>query len=165
MENAKPSPIPVEVGYVKQKEEECEPLPDNNNYLSLIGGLLYIAVHTRPDIAISTSILAQKSSKPSQQDWIEAKRVLRYLNATIDHKLQLGSTNDTVQMYVDADWASDVNSRKSNSGLLILLGGGVVAWGSRKQTCVALSSTEAEFVALKPVISLCAIYNRHKLLT
>lgn len=147
MENAKPSKTPLDPGYFQHKEE-MDRLPDNKDYLSLIGGLLYVAVQTRPDIAVSTSILAQKSSCPNQQDWNEAKRVLRYLSTTSDHKLQLGSTEDGLQMFVDADWAGNYRDRKSNSGHLLLFGGGVVAWGSRKQNCVALSSTEAEFVAL-----------------
>ena len=148
LQQAKPSKVPLDPGYLQQKEEECKPLPNNQDYLSLIGGLLYVAVHTRPDIAVSTSILAQKSSKPNQQDWNEAKRVLRYLDLTINHKLQLGATNDGLQMFVDADWAGNSRDRKSNSGLLLQFGGGLVAWSTRKQTCVALSSTEAEFVAL-----------------
>lgn len=51
-------------------------------------------------------------------------------------------------MFVDADWVGNSRDRKSNSGLLMMFGGGLVAWGTRKQICVALSSTEAEFVAL-----------------
>ncbi|XP_062533636.1 uncharacterized protein LOC134202634 [Armigeres subalbatus] len=115
--------------------------------MSLIGGLLYVAVHTRPDIAVSTSILEQKSSFPNSHDWTEAKRVLRYLYTTSNNKLQLGTSNEGLQMFVDADWAGDSHDRKSNSGVLIMLGVGLISWGSRKQSCVALSSTEAEFVA------------------
>lgn len=77
LENAKPARIPLDPGYLQQKEEEKElRLPNNTQYLSLIGGLLYVAVQTRPDIAVSVSILAQKSSCPTQLDWHEAKRVL-----------------------------------------------------------------------------------------
>lgn len=149
LENAKPAKIPLDPGYLQQKEEEKElRLPNNTHYLSLIGGLLYVAVQTRPDIAVSVSILAQKSSCPTQLDWHEAKRVLRYLKSTSDHKLYLGSTAAGLEMYADADWAGNHRDRKSNSGFLIRLGGGVISWASRKQTCVALSSTEAELVAL-----------------
>ncbi|KXJ78615.1 hypothetical protein RP20_CCG004117 [Aedes albopictus] len=66
----------------------------------------------------------------------------------MDHELVLGKTDSNLVMYVDADWASDAKTRKSNSGYLFLLGGGPICWGSRKQTCIALSSTEAEFVAV-----------------
>lgn len=148
LENAKPAKIPLDPGYLQLKEEEYAQLPNNSQYLSLIGGLLYVALHTRPDIAVSTTILAQKSSCPNQQDWNEAKRVLRYLGATSHFKLTLGSSNTGLAMYADADWAGDQRDRKSKSGHLILFGGGVIHWSSRKQSCVALSSTEAELVAL-----------------
>lgn len=149
LENAKPTKVPLDPGYLQQKEEEKEHrLPNNAQYLSLIGGLLYVAVQTRPDIAVSVSILAQKSSCPTQLDWHEAKRILRYLKTTFDHKLYLGSTEAGLEMFADADWAGNHRDRKSNSGYLIRLGGGVISWASRKQTCVALSSTEAELVAL-----------------
>ncbi|XP_062538227.1 uncharacterized protein LOC134206518 [Armigeres subalbatus] len=130
------------------QEMEMDQLPNNHGYMSLIGGLLYVAVHTRPDIAVSTLILAQKSSCPNSHDWTEAKRVLRYLYTTSNNKLQLGTSNEGLQMFVDANWAGDSHDRKSNSGVFIMFGGGIISWGSRKQSCVALSSTEAEFVAL-----------------
>ncbi|XP_062703556.1 uncharacterized protein LOC134286011 [Aedes albopictus] len=147
MEQAKPSKVPLDPSYL-QKKEEMDQLPNNHDYMSLIGGLLYVAVHTRPDISVSVSILAQKSSCPNAQDWTEAKRILRYLNATSNHKLQLGASSEGLQMFVDADWAGNARDRKLNSGMILRFGGGPISWCSRKQTCVALSSTEAEFVAL-----------------
>lgn len=123
-------------------------LPNNDQYASLVGSLLYVAVNTRPDIAAPVAILGRSVSAPSQADWTEAKRVLRYLKSTMDHKLTLKAEDSGLEVYVDADWASDAASRKSNSGYVFLFGGGSIYWGSRKQTCVALSSTEAEFVAL-----------------
>lgn len=145
-EHAKPSKIPLDPAYVKQKEEEV--LPTNESYRSLVGSLLYVAVNTRPDIYLSTSLLGRKVSRPTNRDWTEAKRVLRYLKTTKSLCLQLGSGTESLECFVDADWAGDEGDRKSNSGFLIKYGGGLVSWGTRKQSCVALSSTEAEFVAL-----------------
>lgn len=147
MDQAKPSKYPLDPGHLKQKEEK-EMLQNNHQYASLIGSLLYVAVNTRPDIAVSVSILCRSVSAPSQADWTEAKRILRYLKSTLDHKLTLKAEEHRLEVYVDADWASDAASRKSNSGYVFLFGGGPIFWGSRKQTCIALSSTEAEFVAL-----------------
>ncbi|XP_055585045.1 uncharacterized protein LOC129737904 [Uranotaenia lowii] len=149
LENAKPSKIPLDPAHLQQKEEEEDDrLPNNRNFLSLIGGLLYVSVHSRPDVSASVSILAQKSSRPTQRDWQEAKRVLRYLIGTSSHRLHLGATQTGLEMYADADWAGNHRDRKSNSGFLIRFGGGVVSWGSRRQTWVSLSTTEAEFIAL-----------------
>lgn len=147
MDEAKSSKYPLDSGHPKQKEGK-KMLPNNDQYASLVGSLLYVAVNTRPDIAAPVAILGRSVSAPSQADWTEAKRVLRYLKSTMDHKLTLKAENSGLEVYVDADWASDAASRKSNSGYVFLFGGGSIYWGSRKQTCVALSSTEAEFVAL-----------------
>lgn len=144
---AKGSRIPMDVGYLQQKEE-LESLPNNERFQSLVGGLLYLSVNTRPDIAISTSILGRQVSKPTNADWTEAKRVLRYLKATSVLKLELGANEGELQGYADADWAGNVKDRKSNSGYLFRLGGGTISWCARKQACVALSSTEAEYVSL-----------------
>ncbi|XP_055528098.1 uncharacterized protein LOC129720636 [Wyeomyia smithii] len=149
LEQCKPSKVPMATGFLQQKEENGESLQDRESFQSLIGALLYIAVNTRPDIAIATSILGRRVSNPTNADWIEAKKVLRYLKGTIDHELHLGN-NDTKQIlegFVDADWAGEVKNRKSNTGFLFKFGG-LIGWSCRKQTYVALSSTEAEYVAL-----------------
>lgn len=147
LEDAKGSRIPLDPGYMQQKEE-TERLPTNDKYQSLVGGLLYVSVHTRPDIAISASILGRRVSNPTAADWTEAKRTLRYLKSTSDLQLQLGGAIGDLEGYADADWAGNVPDRKSNSGYLFRLGGGLVSWSARKQSCVALSSTEAEYVSL-----------------
>lgn len=124
-------------------------LDSAEQYQSIIGALLYIAVNTRPDIAIATSILGRRVSSPTTNDLIEAKRVLRYLKSTIEVGLHLGGAEKLkLECYVDADWAGEAGDRKSNTGYLFKYGGGVVGWGCRKQTSITLSSTEAEYVAL-----------------
>lgn len=147
MQEAKCSRIPMDPGYIQQKEEG-DRLPNNEMYQSLIGGLLYLAVTTRPDIAVSTSILGRRVSKPTSADWTEAKRVLRYLIGTSDLMLCLGGGEQILEGFSDADWAGEAKDRKSTSGYLYRLDGGLVLWGAKKQTCVALSSTEAEYVSL-----------------
>lgn len=124
----------------------------NTRYQQLLGCLLYISVNTRPDIAAAVAILAQKTCAPNKEDWLELKRVLRYLGGTSKLKLALARKNMRGHAdlfgYADANWAENRQDRKSNSGFVFMLNGGVVGWMCRKQGCVALSSTEAEFVAL-----------------
>lgn len=146
--DAKNSKIPIDVGYDKL---ECDDeLNDNHEYRKLIGMLLYIATNTRPDIAASVSILSQKVSCPTKLDLNEVKRTIRYLKATRNLKLKVADTNDELELkvYSDANWAENRIDRKSNSGFVCFLGGGTVSWACRKQTCVSLSSTEAEYIAL-----------------
>lgn len=150
--DAKSSNVPLNVNYGKSTDDECVIVLDNNNeYQRLIGCLLYIAVNTRPDIAANVSILAQRVSSPRNCDWNELKRVVRYLKGTADLKLVLGSNehkDDPVFGYADANWAEDKADRKSNSGYIFIVHGAAVSWACRKQSCVALSTTEAEFIAL-----------------
>lgn len=110
-----------------------------------------MCVQTRPDIATSISILSQHVSKPHQDDWNELKRVLRYLKGTINLSLALSGvchTGDLIYGYADASYAECRIDRKSQSGHIIFVNGGVTSWLSRKQSCVAISSTEAEYLAL-----------------
>ncbi|XP_065085819.1 uncharacterized protein LOC135707834 [Ochlerotatus camptorhynchus] len=125
---------------IEQKEEEILTI---DKYQSLVGALLYVAVCTRPDLVIH----GRKVSKPTARDWMEAKRALRYLKGIAGLKLRLGGRGN-LEGYADADWACDRTDRKSNSGFLFKLGEGVISWTARKQQCVTLSSTEAEYVAL-----------------
>ena len=75
------------------------------------------------------------------------KWILRYLRSTSDLKLRFGSGKLVLTSFTDADMAEDVDTRKSTSGYLITFAGGAVSWQSRLQKCVALSTTEAEFIA------------------
>ncbi|XP_055633301.1 uncharacterized protein LOC129773681 [Toxorhynchites rutilus septentrionalis] len=139
----------MSTGYLQQKEEDSEPLQDKEQFQSLVGALLYIAFNTRPDVAIATSILGRRVSKPTKADWNEGKRVLRYLKGTIDLELHLGGTEQfELEAFADADWAGEVGDRKSNSGYIFKLCGGLINWECSKQTGVSLSSTEAEYIAL-----------------
>lgn len=150
MEDAKESKIPLNVGY--EKTEDTTDVIEKKTFQSIIGALLYVATNTRIDISASVSILSRKMNCPTKLDLIEAKRVVRYLKGTKDLKLKLSDTEpretNVLIGYSDADWAQDIKDRKSNSGYLFKFNGGTISWACRKQTCVALSSTEAEYIAL-----------------
>ena len=147
MDDAKPSKYPLDPGYGKT---ESKPLDNNKEYQKLIGSLLFLSVNSRPDIATSVSILARKVSLPTIIDWNELKRVLKYLKGTIEYYLRLSSSDKTCDLigYADANWAEDKIDRKSNSGYIFQLNKSTISWSCKKQSSVALSSTEAEFVAL-----------------
>ena len=146
--DAKPSKFPLDPGYFKLNDENF--LQDNHEYRQLIGMLLYLTTHSRPDISASVSILSQKISKPNQTDINEVKRVIRYLKGTKNFKLKLSNAlrEQSLFSFSDANWAEDRNTRKSNSGYLCNVNGGAVSWSCRKQDLIALSSTEAEYIAL-----------------
>jgi len=120
------------------------------SYAMLIGSLMYLAIGTRPDIAYSVQRLAQFTQNPKPAHWTAVKRIFRYLKGTRTLGITYGGAgelnNEELNIYCDADWASD-SDRKSISGYVLTLAGGAVAWSSKKQTTVALSTAEAEYVA------------------
>ena len=88
-------------------------------------------------------------SRPNKVHWVAAKRVLRYVKGTLDLGLKFERSNKFELVgYSDADWAGDVDTRKSTSGYVFMLGKAIVSWASKKQSVVALSTTEAEYAAL-----------------
>src|SRR6185437_1801416 len=121
-------------------------------YQSIVGSLLYAACMTRMDLAYPTAKLAQYSAAPAEHHLIAARQVLKYLAGT----RQLGLTfrqsarklNLDPVVYPDASWISEVDSGRSHSGVITLLNGNPIHWWSKKQSMVALSSTEAEYIAL-----------------
>lgn len=149
LEDAKPSKYPIDIGFYKLEDNEM--LPNNFLYQELIGSLIYIATHSRPDISASVSILSQKIKAPSIKDLKEVKRVIRYLKFTSNQTLMtsnLKSSKKGIQAFSDSNFAEDRNDFKSNSGFIILLNGGPIAWRCRKQSLVTQSTAEAEFYAL-----------------
>ena len=117
-------------------------------YQSAVGSLLYLSGWTRPDIAFSVSSVARFCSAPTKDHWAAVKRIFRYLSGTSSYGIVYARNEGAMIGYSDADWAGDEDSRKSTSGYLFMMAGAATSWKSRKQTCVALSTAEAEYVAL-----------------
>jgi hypothetical protein len=121
------------------------------DYRGLVGGLLFLSTHTRPDISFAVSSLSKFLSNPGQRHWIAAKRVLRYLRGTMDVGLFYRSSgSQKLYGYCDSDWSSDVDDRRSTTGYCFFLNSlsGAISWACRKQPTVSLSSAEAEYMAI-----------------
>lgn len=99
------------------------------------------------DIAHAVSTVSRFMSNPGRPHWEAVKWIMRYLRGSSKLKLCFGNGKPVLVGYTDADMAGDVDSRKSTSGYLITYSGGAVSWKSKLQKCVALSTTEAEFIA------------------
>ena len=118
-----------------------------SKYRSLIGSLLYLTA-TRPDLMFSASLLSRYMENPTQQHLTAAKRVLRYVNGTVAYGIWYKPVEQLMLTgYTDSDWAGCQDDMKSTSGYAFSLGSGVWSWSTKKQTIVALSSAEAEYVA------------------
>ena len=121
---------------------------DQQIYQQAIGCLTYASVCTRPDIAAAVSSLSQFMSQPSVDHWSGVKRILRYIKGTLNYGLIFTEGDSVLRGYSDADWAGDLDTRRSTSGYVFMIGDSTVSWSSKRQATVAKSTTEAEYVAL-----------------
>jgi transposase InsO family protein len=152
MDKAKPVRCPLAAHFrlstkqcpsTDEKKKEMQHVP----YASAVGSLMYAMVCTRPDIAHAISTVSRFVSNPGRPHWEAVKWILRYLRGSTKLKLCFGGSKPVLVAYTDSDMAGDVGSRKSTSGYLVTYAGGAVSWQSKLQKCVALSSTEAEYIA------------------
>ncbi len=149
MENSNPAKIPMDPSETFMKSTDLDERFDQHLYQSAIGSLSYLSVTTRPDITYSVNKMAKFCVDPSKHHWTGVKHILRYLKGTIQHGITYTkqSSGECVA-YSDADWGRDLDDRKSTSGYLFVISGGPVSWKSKKQSSVALSTAEAEYMAL-----------------
>ncbi|KAJ9539132.1 hypothetical protein OSB04_031865 [Centaurea solstitialis] len=120
---------------------------DQKTYRAIIGSLLYLTA-SRPDIVFSTGVCARYQCDPRESHLSAVKRILRYLKGTPDFGLWYPKDSGfELIAYTDSDHAGCKLNRKSTSGACQFLGDKLVSWSSRKQNCVSLSTTEAEYVA------------------
>lgn len=121
-------------------------------YRSVVGATSYLALATRPEIAFTVNSLSRFCSSPQEHHWAYASYLLRYLNRSQNRGLVIDPQDEIIRIYADADFAGDIDSRKSTSGVLVTFGGAPITWASKKQTVIALSTAEAEYIALAEAI-------------
>ncbi len=149
--DAAPLSIPAEPGTILGPHQSPKTAAEreemaNVPYARGVGKLMYYYVATGPQIGFIVRILAQFMANPGRAHWEALKRVIRYLKGVKDHWLILGTSDDGLEGYTDADFASQVD-RHSISGYVFRYRGGAVSWSSKKQSVIALSTTEAEYIA------------------
>eukprot|EP00253_Pinus_taeda_P029610 PITA_29610 len=132
----------------QEEEEDISHVP----YEGAVGSLMYAMVCTRLDITHVVGVLRKFMSKLGKEHWTTVKWVFKYLRGTSDYglcnqgRLGLDRVLD-IHGFVDVNWAGDLDQRRSTSGYVFNLFGGVVSRMSKKQSIVALSTTEAEYMA------------------
>lgn len=158
MQNCKPRLTPCEQKWTHS--DKFETLPDVRRYREAVGCLIYLSYCTRPDLSYVVSKLSQHFNAPTVDDWTAVKHVLRYLKGSRGKELcfrKCSSGKLGLQAYSDADWASDVSDRRSMTGYCVSLNenGPLISWKTKKQTTTALSTCEAEYMALAATIQEC----------
>ena len=146
MENCKPISTPIGSTAVLDPDEDGEAV-DQKEYRSMIGSLLYLTA-SRPDIQFAVCLCARFQASPRASHRQAVKRIMRYLNHTLEFGIWY-STSSSICLsgYSDADFGGCRIDRKSTSGTCHFLGTSLIAWSSRKQSSVAQSTAESEYVA------------------
>ena len=116
-------------------------------YASAVGSLMYAMLCTRPDICYAVGMVSRFQSNPGPDHWTAVKNILKYLRRTRNYMLVFSSIDLKIIGYTDSDFQADRDSRRSTSGSVFTLNGGSVVWRSIKQSCIADSTMEAEYVA------------------
>ncbi|GJX11660.1 retrovirus-related pol polyprotein from transposon TNT 1-94 [Tanacetum coccineum] len=146
LEDSKPMKTPMSSDTKLTKDEECESV-DSTKYRGMIGSLLYLTA-SRPDIMFSVCLCARFQEAPKTPHLEAVKRIFRYIKGTTHLGLWYpkGTDIETV-VYANSDHAGDYVDRKSTSGICTFVGCCLTSWFSKKQTALAISTTEAEYVS------------------
>lgn len=147
-ERAIPMSVGQEIGpYDQQQSPELI-----NQYQQEIGSILYLTTKTRPDIAYVTGVLSRYMANPGPEHFQALEKLWKYLAAQPDLGLNYHSQSPRLVGYCDSDWGGDKGNRRSTTGYIYLFRGTPISWSSKLQKTVALSSCEAEYMALKEAI-------------
>ncbi|XP_023763619.1 uncharacterized mitochondrial protein AtMg00810-like [Lactuca sativa] len=146
MDNCSSAKVPMAFGYKISADPSGEYV-DHKTFRGIIGSLMYLTV-SRTDIVFATGVCARYQAGPKVSHLTAAKQILRYLKGSKFLGLWYPAGNDfSLQAFTDADHARCKLDRMSTSGGCQFLGERLVSWSSRKQSCVSLSTAEAEYVA------------------
>ena len=149
MQNAKATKVPLVEGYnPSENKGEIDP-KIRADYQSIIGLLLYLMLGTCPDICHAVTKLLQFAANPSQEHLDRAKSICRYLIGTKNYALVYdGDSQKGIYAYIDSDWAADKIKHWSITGYFFKLANSIFSWCTHAQKTMALSSTEAEYMAM-----------------
>lgn len=154
-ESCSPVSTPLNPG-TKLSQDQCPKTPEDVQamrtvpYAHAVGSLMYLAISTRPDIAHAVGVLSRFSCNPGKAHWLAVKHLFRYLKGTLDYKLTYMPDKKSPSLftaYSDADHAGCKDTGRSTGAYVVKMGTGAVSWSSKLQPIVALSTTEAEYVA------------------
>ena len=150
-ENSKKGLLPFRRGIPFSKEESPRIDEEKENirkvpYAEVVGSLIYVMLCTRQDIYYAVSMVSRYQSNPELAHWTVVKHILKYLKRTKDYMLVYSSADLILVGYIDFDFQSNKDSRKSTSEYFFTLEEEAVSWRNIKKSCIVDSTTEAEYV-------------------
>jgi hypothetical protein len=140
-------PMSTTTRFVPQPDTYEALREDKDWYASAVGSIMYLMMGTRPDIAFAISVLSRFLGNPGPSHLAGVKTLMRYLRGTLDFDLVYRGELRHLGGYTDSDWAGDTDTRRSTAGYVFNIGSAAISWSSKRQPTVALSSTEAEYMA------------------
>lgn len=153
MLDAKELSIPMDKSHTLEQKEDTEILSEDIPYRQAVGSLLFLSQVTRPDIAYAVNFASRYLAKPTKAHWNLVKRIIRYIKRTFNYGLYFNNkTKLSLEIFSDADYAGDIQTRRSTSGFLFRYGSSIISWTSQRQHCVSLSSTEAEYISASEAV-------------
>ncbi|KAK0584014.1 hypothetical protein LWI29_006522 [Acer saccharum] len=159
MKNCKPANVPLASNFIlsaalSPRTLEESRYMENIPYSSAVGSVMYSMISTRPDLAQAISVLSRYMAKPGKGHWNAMKWLLRYISSTTSVGLIYDCYNSELELigYVDSDYAGDRDKRRSTSSYFFTIAGCCVSWKSQLQSVVALSTTEAEYIAVTEAV-------------
>eukprot|EP00961_Rhodomonas_salina_P031068 418041-Rhodomonas_salina.2 len=150
MQDANPVKTPMEPG-IRLLKRDCPAVVDpqvQDEYSAIVGHVSFLVQMTLPDLAFAFAELSKFVQAPGLVHLRAARRVLAYLVATQDLGITYSRPDDPCKVnqlfgWVDSDYAADPDTRKSVTGYIVSMNNGQIAWKSKRQSCVTLSSAEA----------------------
>ncbi|KMQ85293.1 retrovirus-related pol polyprotein from transposon tnt 1-94, partial [Lasius niger] len=158
MQDSNPVRTPLDTNVKLSKDQEANTEEEKRKmskvpYREALGSSMYVCQGIQPDIAHAISLLSQFSGNPGKIHWTALKRLFRYLKGTLNYKLQFRKDgNKHLEGYCDADWAGEIDKRRSTTGYLFRLQDAAISWKSKRQSSIALSTTEAEYMAMAAAV-------------
>lgn len=154
LNNITPRNTPLPAGTVldstmSPKTESEKKEMEDKPYRAVLGSVMWGQLSTRPDLSFTVSILARFQANPGMEHWKALMHAIGYIKNTMDYGLTYYRDSDlSPTAFVDADYGGCKDTRRSTSGYVFLMAGGPVSWSSKRQATVALSTVEAEYVAM-----------------
>ncbi|GKE57552.1 hypothetical protein Tco_1496737 [Tanacetum coccineum] len=148
---------PVDTPMVEKSKLDEE---DPSHYRGMIGTLLYLTA-SRPDLQFAICMCARYQARPTEKHLNAVKRIFRYLKGTVNRGLWYPKDSSiALTAFADADHAGCQDTRHSTSGSMQFLGDRLISWSSKRQKSAAISSTEAEYIALFGCLQLADIFTK-----
>jgi reverse transcriptase-like protein len=154
LDNVTPRNVPLPPGSIldsnmSPKTDSEKKVMNDKPYRSILGSIMWGQLATRPDLSFSVSLLARFQANPGIEHWNALMHVVGYIKNTLDFGLTYSCNSDlSPAAFVDADYGGCRDTRRSMSGYVFMMAGGAVTWSSKCQATVALSTVEAEYVAM-----------------